>query len=83
MLFHLWSINSVFHKHLLNARCSEDTKGQRLGTSLAVQWLRLCASNAGGTGSIPGQGTTAKNKKKTKTLQFSRIKIPKYGAIRL
>ena len=27
------------------------------GTSLAVQWLRLCASTAGGTGSIPGQGT--------------------------
>ena len=26
-----------------------------LGTSLAVQWLRLCASTAGGTGSIPGQ----------------------------
>ena len=23
------------------------------GTSLAVQWLRLCASNAGGVGSIP------------------------------
>ena len=23
------------------------------GTSLAVQWLRLCASNAGGMGSIP------------------------------
>ena len=22
-----------------------------------VQWLRLCASNAGGAGSIPGQGT--------------------------
>ena len=22
-----------------------------------VQWLRLCASNTGGTGSIPGQGT--------------------------
>ena len=28
-----------------------------LGTSLAVQGLRLHASNAGGTGSIPGQGT--------------------------
>ena len=28
-----------------------------LGTSLAVQWLRLRASNAGGEGSIPGQGT--------------------------
>ena len=26
-------------------------------TSLAVQWLRLHASTAGGTGSIPGQGT--------------------------
>ena len=29
------------------------------GTSLAVQWLRLHASIAGGIGSIPGQGTTA------------------------
>ena len=28
-----------------------------LGTSLVVQWLRLCTSNAGGPGSIPGQGT--------------------------
>ena len=27
------------------------------GTSLVVQWLRLCASDAGGTGSIPGRGT--------------------------
>ena len=26
-------------------------------TSLAVQWLRLRASTAGGAGSIPGQGT--------------------------
>ena len=25
------------------------------GTSLAVQWLRLCAPNAGCPGSIPGQ----------------------------
>ena len=30
-----------------------------LGTSLVVQWLRLCAPNAGGPGSIPGQGTRA------------------------
>ena len=28
-----------------------------MGTSLAVQWLRLHASNAGGTGLIPGWGT--------------------------
>ena len=27
------------------------------GTSLVVQWLRLRAPNAGGLGSIPGQGT--------------------------
>ena len=27
------------------------------GASLAVQWLRLCASTAGSTGSNPGQGT--------------------------
>ena len=27
------------------------------GTSLAVQWLRLRASTAGGTGSIPDWGT--------------------------
>ena len=26
------------------------------GTSLAVQWLRLCPANAGGAGSIPGWG---------------------------
>ena len=28
-----------------------------MGTSLVVQWLRLCAANGEGTGSIPGQGT--------------------------
>ena len=27
------------------------------GASLLVQWLRLHATSAGGTGSIPGQGT--------------------------
>ena len=30
---------------------------QLRGTSLAIQWLRLCASNAGGPGSIPILGT--------------------------
>ena len=28
-----------------------------LGISLVVQWLRLCASNAGDVGSIPAGGT--------------------------
>ena len=27
------------------------------GTSLVIQWLRHCASTAGGTGLIPGWGT--------------------------
>ena len=27
------------------------------GTSLLVQWLRLCSPNAEGPGSYPGQGT--------------------------
>ena len=26
------------------------------GTSLVAQWLRLCASTAGGAGLVPGQG---------------------------
>ena len=30
-----------------------------LGTSLVVQWLRLHTPNAGGPGSITGQGTTS------------------------
>ena len=28
-----------------------------VSTSVVVQWLRLCAPNARGLGSIPGQGT--------------------------
>ena len=32
-------------------------EGRLLGTCLVVQWLRLCAPNAGGLGSIPGRGT--------------------------
>ena len=30
---------------------------QYLGTSLVVQWIRLCVPNAGGSGLIPAQGT--------------------------
>ena len=32
-------------------------KASLVGTSLAVQWLRLLAPNAGGLGVSPGQGT--------------------------
>ena len=45
-----------------------------LGISLAVQWLGLCASTAGGLGSIPGQGTevpqvSVQGKKKKKEIK--------------
>ena len=36
---------------------SLDAPTESLGTSLAAQWLRLCAPNAGGVGSIPGRET--------------------------
>ena len=29
------------------------------GVSIVVLWPKLCASNAGGLGSIPGQGTSS------------------------
>ena len=48
------------------------------GTSLAVQWLALRASNAGGAGLIPGRGTRiphvargSKKKKKKKIPHFN------------
>ena len=41
-------------KRRLKLLKSENGSG---GTSLVVQWLRLCAPNAAGPGSIPGQGT--------------------------
>ena len=51
-------------------RCKQKLLG---GTSLAVQWLRLCVSTAGGMGSIPGWGPKiphaaqrGQRKKKTK-----------------
>ena len=36
--------------------CDLLLKLHSLGTSLVVQWLRLCALDAGGPGSIPSQG---------------------------
>ena len=40
------------HEHIKNM----STCG---GTSLVIQWLRLCAPNAGGLESIPGLGTAS------------------------
>ena len=49
------------HSHLSGCLSS---KRQEIGTSLAVQWLRLCPSTAGGMNSIPDQGTKIPPKKK-------------------
>ena len=38
-------------------RIRTQTAEIKRGTSLVLQWLGLCASIAGGTGSIPGRGT--------------------------
>ena len=43
------------------------------GTSLEVQWLRLRASNAGGVGLIPGQGTKIPHASKTKKKKEKKI----------
>ena len=46
------------------------------GTSLAVQWLSLCTLNAGGLGSIPGQGTRSHNFSGTVTTTTKRARLP-------
>ena len=62
-------INSQFDLCCFN----EIKKDFMLGTSLASQWLGLCASTAGVTGLIPGQGykiNDAQPKKKEKKKLF-------------
>ena len=44
------------------------------GTFLLVQWLRLCAPNAGGLGLIPGQG--ARSHMPQPRGRMSKLKIP-------
>ena len=65
----------------LNADSSKFTESikKQLRTSLEVPWLRLQASDAGGVGSIPGQGTKIPHatpcsmaKKKNKKKQLNR-----------
>ena len=45
------------HDHRTVSYKLQQRKLKNQGTSLAVQWLRFCASTAGGVDSIPGQGT--------------------------
>lgn len=55
-----WWLHSFFKIFFFVILCIFSTvwKLKRItGTSLAVRWLRLCISTAGGTGSVPSQGT--------------------------
>ena len=55
-IIHFTLVNGIeCELHLNKAVISEKT--ERRGASLAVQWLRLCISTAGGTGLIPDWGT--------------------------
>ena len=49
-------VKSIDYIWMLNQSCILGFKKER-GTSLAVQWLRLQASTAGGIDSIPSWGT--------------------------
>ena len=44
-------------RQLLPSRRKKLHKKENVGTSLVVQWVRVRAPDAGGPGSIPGQGT--------------------------
>ena len=46
-----------------------------MGTSLVFQWLRLQASNVGGTGSNPGQGTKIPHTRWTFQKHLFKIKV--------
>ena len=45
------------HNRLNKIKLKKKKRRRSYGTFLVVQWLRLCASNAGDPGSISGQGT--------------------------
>ena len=49
-------------------------KKKKPRTSLVVQWLRFCPSNAGGIGSIPGWESSTGSAAKNKTLSYGKKK---------
>ena len=51
-------LNSENYKTLMKeTEDDKQIKRYAMGTSMVVQWLRLCAPNAGGPSLIPGLGT--------------------------
>ena len=53
----LYTPPPVRYSYINNMRTDLRVKRRPSGNSLAVQWVRLCASTAGAGGSIPGWGT--------------------------
>ena len=47
----------IYQMTALTAQRKQEIIKEFPGISLVVQWLRLCASTAGGAGSIPGLRT--------------------------
>ena len=48
--------NNIVTNSIKTLKCGARLKNKNLGTFLVVQWLRVCASNAGDERLIPGQG---------------------------
>ena len=51
------SLPRLFNKNRERVPSIKSENKKKSGISLVVQWIRLQAPNAGGPGSIPGQGT--------------------------
>ena len=58
----------LFLPHFSPVSSSKQRTKVTLRTSLAVQWVRFRAPNAGGLGSIPGQGTRSRMHASTMSL---------------
>ena len=57
-MIHLTLIQPYNLGHYFSLSFAEEvSENYKIEVSLAVQWLRLHTSTAGGTGLIPGQGT--------------------------
>ena len=52
----LGAVLHSFPSAVKDKKIGDATSPNQCGTPLVVWWLRLCAPNAGGPGSIPGQG---------------------------
>ena len=61
----MWNLKYDTNQHIYKTKT---------GTSLLVQWLRLHTPNAGGPGSIPGQGT--RSHMLQLNIPYTEMKIP-------